>query len=303
MKRGRSEPPSGRGRHDRASRLPPTPLPPEPSDPRFVLTRSHTAPLAWKMTVVACPGLTVFRRKACTAEQASAVYAELHSEQASRLAWTALRDGGNPHSLLDTLKCYCGNKEAMLARGGRYKQQLLVRGRRADPLLTLPAITQVRERALALATQSIAECGLQAETPTSCDGRLPPSRLSVSLLTEQLIKYLPSDRWFAPHWDKDRRDKSSEPLDPKAYDGPGDALATLCLGCPCTLIMLPRRACRTIDTPGFALELQPGDLYVLAEEARWDWKHGIAVSATEMTARCAVVWRLLVDEVDETPNS
>ena len=45
-------------------------------------------------------------------------------------------------------------------------------------------------------------------------GTLPDKVPHVALLTEQLIRYLPSDRWFAPHYDKDRRDKSHAPLDP-----------------------------------------------------------------------------------------
>jgi len=113
------------------------------------------------------------------------------------------------------------------------------------------------------------------------------------LLTEQLIDYLRDDRWFAPHWDKDRRDKSHAPLNPKAYDGPGDILAALCLGCPCTLLMLPRHEAG--GTRSFALNLTPGDIYVLADESRWDWKHGLSVEDGEQTARRAVVWRIIED--------
>ncbi|KAL1512020.1 hypothetical protein AB1Y20_005295 [Prymnesium parvum] len=255
-------------------------LPPVPSEARWVVRHSAHG---FDVRAPECRGFAVFRGVGCDAQEASAVYTELSSEQASRLSWTALRDGGNSDSLLDTMKCYCGETSQMLARGGRYRQQLLVRGRRADPLLSLPAISTVRRKMLNLIAKSITESVAPA--------RGAPA---VSLLTEQLIKYLPSDRWFAPHWDKDRRDKSSEPLDPKAYDGPGDALATLCLGCPCTLLMLPRHG----NSPGFALELEPGDVYMLTDEARWEWKHGIAISETETVGRRAIVWRLLVDEND-----
>ena len=62
--------------------------------------------------------------------------------------------------------------------------------------------------------------------------------------------------------------------------------------------MLPRRG----DARPFAIELKPGDLYVLADEARWDWKHGISVPDEEETAaRRAIVWRLLVDDDFEPP--
>lgn len=37
----------------------------------------------------------------------------------------------------------------MLSRGGRYSQQLLVRGRKANPLLAVPALVNAREAVLA----------------------------------------------------------------------------------------------------------------------------------------------------------
>jgi hypothetical protein len=225
-----------------------------------------------------CRGLSIHRGATwCSPAQAAAVYAELDSVEAQRLSWTALRDGGNPDSLSDTTKVYCGELPEMLARGGRYRQQLLVRGRRAEPLLLHPAITTVRAHAFAAAEAAI-----------------EPALLPLSRLTEQLIRYLPSDRWFAPHWDKDRRDKSHKPLDPKAFDGPGDVLATLCLGCTCTLLMLPRGG----RAGAFAVELEPGDIYVLSGDARWEWKHGISVVDDEMLARRAIVWRFLADGAD-----
>ena len=293
----------------------PIQLPPASTDEQFVVDESARG---FVVRARSCPGFAVCRGE-CTPEAAAAVSLEIESEQAGRLSWTALRDGGNSDSLFDTVKAYCGEKDQMLARGGRYRQQLLVRGRRADPLLALPHIAAVRRRALALATETITECAASPSTtlaastnpaaaaPTTAVAStaaataapaaaattpVRPCAPAVTLLTEQLIKYLPSDRWFAPHWDKDRRDTSSAPLDPKAYDGPGDALTTLCLGCPCTLLMLPRRGG---EARPFAIELQPGDIYVLAEEARWDWKHGISVSEAQTAARRAIVWRLLVD--------
>lgn len=261
-------------------------LPPESGDSRFIVGQNQHG---FDLRVRSCHGLVVFRG-VCTAEEASKIHAELDSNEASSLSWTALRDGGNPDSLLDTMKCYCGEKDQMLARGGRYRQQLLVRGRRADPMLAQPTLSAIRKRVFNLAVNVICECAGDFDRPLSenvADTQLP----SVNLLTEQLIKYLPSDRWFAPHWDKDRRDKSSEPLNPKAYDGPGDAITTLCTGCPCTLLMLPRQG----DATPFALELEPGDVYVLAGESRWEWRHGISVSESETIARRVVVWRWLVD--------
>jgi hypothetical protein len=132
----------------------------------------------------------------------------------------------------------------MLARGGRYKRQLLVRGRKAEALLTLPQLERARRAVLASAARhvaaaaapSAASSGEVQHPATGPVQQMASAQLPmVRLLTEQLIKYLPSDRWFAPHYDKDRRDKSHEPLDPKAFDGPGDMLCTLCLGCECTL--------------------------------------------------------------------
>ena len=127
---------------------------------------------------------------------------------------------------------------------------------------------------------------------------------SCELLSEQLIRYLLDARWFAPHFDKDRRDASHAPVHPKQYDGPGDVLVTLCLGCECSLLMLPRdraepshaRAADLGAIPaarGFAVELRPGDVYVLADGARWEWKHGVSVSERVDVERRAVVWRFI----------
>lgn len=189
-------------------------------------------PLDFGAGVVGCEGFTVLRRgllldaSADALADAATVYDELGSASSDRLSWTALRDGGNVDGLCDTVKAYCGTYEGMMARGGRYRQQLLVRGRKAEPLLGLPRITHMRKAVLGAVARLVAASAW-------------PAAPRVALLTEQLIRYLPSDRWFAPHYDKDRRDTSHAPLDPKAFDGPGDLLATLCLGCgrasaPCT---------------------------------------------------------------------
>ena len=146
---------------------------------------------------------------------AAAVYDELGSFAADRLSWTALRDGGNVHSLSDTVKAYSGDYDGMMARGGRYRQQLLVRGRKAEALLDLPHLTRMRRAVLAAIVRLVA-----TPTPTAAAESVPHKVPQVALLTEQLIRYLPTDRWFAPHYDKDRRDKSHAPLDPKAHDSP-----------------------------------------------------------------------------------
>ena len=166
--------------------------------------------------VAGCEGFTVLRgllldTMADAAAAAAAVYDELDSFAADQLSWTALRDGGNVHSLSDTVKAYSGDYEGMMARGGRYRQQLLVRGRKAEALLDLPHLTRMRRAVLAAIERLVA-------IPAA--GALPDKVPHVALLTEQLIRYLPSDRWFAPHYDKDRRDKSHAPLDPKAQDSP-----------------------------------------------------------------------------------
>ena len=145
------------------------------------------------------------------AAAAAAVYDELGSFAADRLSWTALRDGGNVHSLSDTVKAYSGDYDGMMARGGRYRQQLLVRGRKAEALLDLPHLTRMRRAVLAAVVRLVA-------TPMRTAAAEPVPQ--VALLTEQLIRYLPTDRWFAPHYDKDRKDKSHAPLDPKAHDSP-----------------------------------------------------------------------------------
>ena len=166
--------------------------------------------------VAGCEGFSVLRgllldTMADAAAAAAAVYDELGSFAADQLSWTALRDGGNVHSLSDTVKAYSGDYEGMMARGGRYRQQLLVRGRKAEALLDLPHLTRMRRAVLAAVERLVA-------IPAA--GALPDKVPHVALLTEQLIRYLPSDRWFAPHYDKDRRDKSHAPLDPKAQDSP-----------------------------------------------------------------------------------
>lgn len=171
--------------------------------------------------VAGCEGFSVLRcgllldTVADPAAAAAAVYDELGSFAADRLSWTALRDGGNVHSLSDTVKAYTGDYDGMMARGGRYWQQLLVRGRKAEALLDLPHLTRMRRAVLAAIVRLVA-------TPilTAAAEPVPHKVPHVALLTEQLIRYLPTDRWFAPHYDKDRRDKSHAPLDPKAHDSP-----------------------------------------------------------------------------------
>ena len=168
--------------------------------------------------VAGCEGFTVLRgllldTMADAAAAAAAVYDELGSFAADQLSWTALRDGGNVHSLSDTVKAYTGDYEGMMARGGRYRQQLLVRGRKAEALLDLPHLTRMRRAVLAAVERLVA---IPAAVAEPMSHKVP----HVALLTEQLIRYLPSDRWFAPHYDKDRRDKSHAPLDPKAQDSP-----------------------------------------------------------------------------------
>ena len=44
----------------------------------------------------------------------------------------------------------------------------------------------------------------------------------------------------------------------------------------------------------FAVELLPGDIYMLCAEAQWEWKHGLYVPDDEEGARRAVVCRILV---------
>ena len=231
--------------------------------------------------VEGCDGFTVLHRGLVLAD-AAAVYDELGSFAADRLSWTALRDGGNVDSLCDTVKAYSGDYDCMMARGGRYRQQLLVRGRKAEALLDLPHLTRMRRAVLAAIVRLVATAAAEPAP-------------HVTLLTEQLIRYLPTDRWFAPHYDKDRRDKSHAPLDPKAYDGPGDVLSTMCLGCACTLLMLPRPGYEAPGRHAFCVDLRPGDVYVLHDTARWEWLHGISVADDVEVARRAVVWRMLVD--------
>ena len=244
------------------------------------------------VSVPACPGLMIMRRAAlCTPAAAAAIWEQLRSAEAERLRWTALRDGGNPRSLRDTDKAYCCAGDSWKLRGGRYKQQLAERGRKANPLLG-GALADVRDRVLARV--------LSLRAGRSCE-----------LLTEQLIRYLADDRWFAPHFDKDRPDASHVPVHPKQFDGPGDVLVTLCLGCDCSLIMVPRHVdagrpsldCADADHThataraprGFAVELRPGDVYMLADASRWEWKHGLSVGDSVDVERRAVVWRLIED--------
>lgn len=72
-------------------------------------------------------------------------------------------------------------------------------------------------------------------------------------------------------------------------------LSTLCLGCDCTLLMLPRPGYEAPERHPFCVALRPGDVYVLRDAARWEWLHGVAVADDVEVARRAVVWRVLVD--------
>ena len=44
----------------------------------------------------------------------------------------------------------------------------------------------------------------------------------------------------------------------------------------------------------FAIDLQSGDVYGLAGNARWNWRHGISIETSEnVSGRKAIVWRFI----------
>jgi len=156
-------------------------------------------------------------------------------------------------------------------------------------------MTTVRERIAAFIRNS-KELQTQAKLPPSAD-------VNFSLLTEQLIKYLNDDTWFAMHWDKDRRDMSDEPVHPRTHDGPGDIIAALGLGPAATVILSP--VGEGSRGEAFAMEMEPGDIYIISGESRWEWRHGVSIDEEAIRdlkenadapedvpdARCTVVWR------------
>ena len=109
------------------------------------------------------------------------------------------------------------------------------------------------------------DVGLLVKCRSLCRARRRASELVAALevleprtlLTEQLIKYDPDDRWFPFHKDKDVRD-TSKPL--KTHDvatwGPGCSIVVLSLGCESTVLFEDPAKTR------YALHLAPGDLYV-----------------------------------------
>ena len=54
---------------------------------------------------------------------------------------------------------------------------------------------------------------------------------------------------------------------------------------------------KTVERVNYVMKVATvaGDVYVLADEARWDWKHGLSVDEREAVPRRAVVWRLIED--------
>ena len=229
--------------------------------------------------------------------------AALRSPAADCLRWTALRDSGTQNGKMeDTVKAYCGaDKEMLCQRGGRYKQQLLVRGRKWDAFLPAPILCDIRSKVDFLVAESKL---LQTQSGSSVDA-VPETRFS--LLTEQLIKYLEDDTWFALHWDKDRRDTSDAAVHPRTHDGPGDIIVAMGLGPGATVLMSPVQE----SLPGvshhpkrgeaFSVDMCPGDVYVISGESRWEWRHGVSIDetnraqshTTHANCRSTIVWRYI----------
>jgi hypothetical protein len=130
------------------------------------------------------------------------------------LRWTALRDGGNPDSMLgDTQKAYCGTLSSLMLRGGRWRRQLfndrsagVGPPRRFNALLEqCEALVKARSTVGRMVRADAARNGLQTQAGEAVCAAEPSSSSQQpqnQLLTEQLIRYTRTDCWFAPHWDK-----------------------------------------------------------------------------------------------------
>eukprot|EP00038_Savillea_parva_P016018 m.222800 g.222800 ORF g.222800 m.222800 type:complete len:92 (-) comp32921_c0_seq1:583-858(-) len=74
--------------------------------------------------------------------------------------------------------------------------------------------------------------------------------------------------------------------------GPGAVIVTLNLGCRCTILLERMSPTKEGGCRRQRVDLEPGDLYVMAGDARWRWRHGVSVPEEQAVARRAVVWRL-----------
>lgn len=72
------------------------------------------------------------------------------------------------------------------------------------------------------------------------------------------------------------------------------------LGAPATLLLVPVNESDKVHA--FAVEMQPGDAYLISGASRWDWRHGISVDSelARHNARRAVVWRFIEGDLEST---
>eukprot|EP00037_Helgoeca_nana_P037423 m.16008 g.16008 ORF g.16008 m.16008 type:complete len:341 (+) comp8892_c0_seq1:118-1140(+) len=210
-------------------------------------------------------------RKVCDSGTAAVIYDALGSAEAEAKAWTGLKLDNKSD------KTYTGTADGLLMRDARYAK---VWGRR-----------KIRKMGLLEECHELTTVRRRIETLI---GEIVGAELAgCVLLTEQLIKYTTDDLFFNLHWDIDTEDPSAPleglgSIEPSEF-GPGAAIATLNLGCRCHVLLKPRVG----DDPSSrrSVELAPGDVYVMAGDARWRWLHGVSVPADQPIARRAVVWR------------
>lgn len=115
-----------------------------------------------------------------------------------------------------------------------------------------------------------------------------PFATKQEILCQQLAWHMED---LEPHCDRERHDKTHERQKP-SDDGVGDRITSLTLRVPCWLLLRP-----TSDHHrAFAVRLQPGDVYSLSGESRWNWQHAVMLDelpANTNLARVSIVWRIL----------
>eukprot|EP00039_Didymoeca_costata_P002934 m.63940 g.63940 ORF g.63940 m.63940 type:complete len:267 (-) comp11614_c1_seq1:585-1385(-) len=201
----------------------------------------------------------------CTPSDADDIYKLFDTNEAVAKSWTGLKHGG------DSVKCYTGTKDGLGMYNNKYRK-VWGRARNMSMLNQEPLVT-VRQKLINL----IANTDL-FHSP-------------YHLLTEQLIKYAKDDLFFNLHWDIDAKTKD-EPLPANVNGsefGPGCVIAALNLGPQASVLYKPRY----VEETPCVLHLKPGDMYIMHNEARWDFLHGVSVAPEHASdkSRRVIVWR------------
>ena len=105
---------------------------------------------------------------------------------------------------------------------------------------------------------------------------------------------------------------------PRTHDGPGDIIIAMGLGPGATVLMspvegsLPGVSCQGAarKQEAFSVDMEPGDIYLISGEARWEWRHGVSIDEAALrdpsvaiskdSSRSTIVWRYI--DVDAHPS-